>query len=573
MKPPFVPSLVLLLAIAVPSLTLLPSWQAARSTPAGEVYLGFRFMPVDHFQYASFIRQARDDGRLLMENQFTGEPQRPSYLMPYFWALGLSARLTGASIPAVWECFRVTGGAFLILAFWRFTQRWLDRHRHRLMATALFALGGGVTWLFELLSLAGVPRAGLLTYPSEGFWNWSAFGTLFVGHWVWAAAAFLLLADALLARPGWRRDAALLVLPPAVWLIHPYAGMVAWLTIGLVPVIPLLARDPERARVSMRCVMPALLSFLPVGAYLLWARSDEVFRLASQHGFRWTVTYGIWWYPIAYGLLLPLAWRGLRAGARPPGRTGDLLLAWILAAAALSLDPFFSGVKFQYLLFPPLAAAASRGLVFTLASPGVFSRALVRPVGAAVLVVTLGLSAPAALATSMLRGPGEDVYAPESVVEACRWLSGQPPGVVLAGYWSSNRIPWLAGHKVYMGHWFLTIHEAGKREKVVRFFDAGVAAAERTAIMEATGARYLFYGPSERRAAPLAPDLPILAAYRNPGVTIYDIPRRVTSCVPADSSSSICSHEITPASTSSVNASRKSPDDPPDRYTALLISR
>jgi len=572
MKPRLVPWSVLLLAIVVPASTLLPSWWAARSTPPDEVYLGFRFMAVDHFQYAAFIRQARDDGRLLMENPFTGESQRPSYLMPYFWFLGRAARATGASIPAVWEFFRVMGGVLLILAFWRLSARWLTGRRQRAAATALFALGGGVTWLFTLLGIAGVGPASRLAYPDEAFWNWSAFGTLFVGHWVWSAAAFMLLADALLARPGWRRDLALLVLPPIVWLLHPYAGMAAWLAIGLMPCIPWITRDPARARESLRSVAPALIAFLPIGVYLLWARGDEVFRLTSAHGFAWTVTYGLWWYPIAYGFLLPLAWRGLRELWRRPGRAGDLLVAWIVAAAALSLDPYFSGVKFQYLLFPPLAAAASVGLAGAGSGAG-WLRWTSRPAGMAALVLLLGLGAPVTLATQTIRGASPEAYAPEDVVKACEWLEEQPPGLVFAGYGTSTRIPWLTGHKVYLGHWFLTIHAESKREVLMGFFRPRTPPARKAAFLEATGARYLFYGPSERQWGPLAPGLPVLPAYRNAGVTIYDIQRRATAAFSADSISSICSQEITPASTRSVNASRNSSDDPPDRYTASLISR
>jgi len=520
-----IPPVILLLAVLMPAATLLPSWQAARSAPEDQVYLGFRFMAVDHYQYAAFIRQARDDGRLLMENLFTGEAQRPSYLMPYFWVLGMVTRVTGWSIPAAWEVFRVAGGVLYILVFWRLTARFLTRRDDRILATGLFAAGGGIDWVATLCASAGVPGAARLAYPSESFWNWSTAGTLLVGHWVWAAATFVLAADVLLSRAGWRRDLALFLLAPAIWLIHPYAGMVSYLTFGLAPLIPLAARDTARARDALRRVAPALLSFVPVGLYLLWARGDEVFRLTSQRGLTWTVTFGFWWYPVAYGALLPLAWLGLRGATKRPDPGRDLVLAWMGAAAVLSLNPFLSGVKFQYLLFPPLAIAAALGVARLLRENDRRLPALRRTGPAIALGLALTLGAPVDYVRELVQGPPRDVYAPVSFVEACRWLEGQPDGLVFAGYWTGNRVPWLAGKRVFFGHWFLTIEGARKREELLRFFDPQASPSEKADILEGSDARYLFYGPSERRSSPLAPGLPVLPAYRNAGIVIYDIPR------------------------------------------------
>src|SRR5512134_2752271 len=110
------PAPVLILALAVPLLGMLATLQGWYGQhPPERIFLGFRYMSGDHYQYASFMRQAQQDGRFLMENRYTTEPQKGVYVFPFFWLLGSVARLTGATLPAVWELFRLTGGFLLIL--------------------------------------------------------------------------------------------------------------------------------------------------------------------------------------------------------------------------------------------------------------------------------------------------------------------------------------------------------------------------------------------------------------------------------------------------------------------------
>ncbi|MFQ5845107.1 MAG: hypothetical protein ACE5JG_08985, partial [Planctomycetota bacterium] len=76
------PAPILAVALALPLLSLVPSWEGyLAQSPPDRIFMGFRYMAADHYQYASFIRQAREDGRFLMENLFTSEPQRGVYIM------------------------------------------------------------------------------------------------------------------------------------------------------------------------------------------------------------------------------------------------------------------------------------------------------------------------------------------------------------------------------------------------------------------------------------------------------------------------------------------------------------
>src|SRR5262245_30647493 len=84
------PAAVLILALVVPLCSLIPAWHARSETPAGFQFMGFRYMPGDHYQYAAFMQQARDTGSLLMRNPFTSEPQQGVFLLLYFWIVGVT---------------------------------------------------------------------------------------------------------------------------------------------------------------------------------------------------------------------------------------------------------------------------------------------------------------------------------------------------------------------------------------------------------------------------------------------------------------------------------------------------
>jgi hypothetical protein len=494
------------------------------------VFLGFRHQMNDHFQYAAFARQARDGSGLLMENPFTAEEQRPSYLLPFLWAVGVAARATGASIPAVWEVFRLAGGVLYVLAFWRLAGHYVREERRRLLVTALFAAGGGLDWIATLL-VPVVPPLAPLEGAYEQFWNWSAFGSMALPNWTWPAATFLLACEIELSRPP-GADLLLLVLLALVWFLHPYTGMVAYLAFGLVPAVPVAAafaarRRPAWALLLRRRLRPALVAvaaFVPVAAYLLWARGEPVFAITSERGFSYTDRFSLWWYPLSYGLLLPLGAVGLRALAGEESPRRDLLLAWLVAAFVLSVNPFYAGVKFQYLVFPPLALLAGIGLLRLWDGSGRARRLLAVPRVRVALGLLLFLNAPIALARRPATPdtiPG--LYMNGAEIDAMRWLGDQPQGVVMSAFWSGARLPWLAGKKVYLGHWFLTPSANRKAQDMLRFFSPRAPTPAKRSILEQSRIRYVYVGPLERNLGSVDPDLPLTKIYDERGVQIYRV--------------------------------------------------
>ena len=522
---------VVLLALVVPVAAASAAWQGYlfEDLP-NRIFLGFRFMAGDHYQYAAFIRQAQDGGGLLMRNPFASEPQAGVFVLPIFWAMGKLARLTGGSIVLWWEIFRIVGGALYILAFWSLSSLYFRSVRHRTLATALFCLGGGLDWIIQTLNSAGVHNLHKLLYPSQFHWNWSTFGSMLMPNWIWPAL-ILTVAVRLACGPGLRRDLLLLGLMPLLWFAHPYSAMVGYLMFALLPLAPLLiaaaGRSPMpwgRLGANLRVALPALLSFALVVPYLLWARTDLVFRLCSERGMQWTDTFSPWWYLLTYGLLLPLAWFGARVLVKEASLQGELLLSWLAAAVILSVNPFYAGVKFQYLVFPPLAVLAMRGLLELHARSALVRRLATSRAAVAGLAAVLCLNAMLIPIKDLADTPKDaTIFATSGELAAMKWLDGQPDGVVLCAHRAGNRIPWLSGKAVFVGHWFLTPDRDAKQKKARMFFSQRVPLPARLAVLQESRARYVYVGPDEGSGGFAPAGLPLNRMYQSGQYTIYQV--------------------------------------------------
>jgi len=504
---------------------MIPTWQGYReSSYPDRVFLGFPVMPGDHYQYASLMRQAQEDASLLMKNEFTTEPQRGTFILLYYWVIGRVSHWTGASLITLWEAFRLMGGFLYIIMFWVFTQRFFQQRGRRVFATVLFGFAGGLDWILELLRVSSPPGVSM-GLPYDYFWNWCTFGTMLVATWVWPALMMLAACHIMLSRSR-LRDAALFVLLPVVWLTHHHSAMVAYLMFGLAPLMPLvvaaarLERLPwARARELFRLVLPALLSLVLAAAYVFWARGDTVFKLTAEATFAWTPFYSVWWYPLAYGILFPLAYFGIRDVAKEGSNAGHLLLAWLSAAFFLSVNPLAGGVKYQYLLFPPMVILAARGLYLLIDKVEAFKRtAKPGPIAAGFLIL-LFVNAP----LSLFKGVAPSSFLPASEIEAMKWLHGQPEGIVLSSPGSGNILPWLSGKKVYAGHWFMTLNLNKKTREVAYFFAPQAPLSTKREILRQSQARYVYYGGYETALGEVDTGLPLRKGYEKDGVSIYEV--------------------------------------------------
>jgi len=535
-KPSRIPAVVLVIAVLLPLLNALPTWNGYLDERLPDrVFLGFRYMAGDHYQYASFVRQAADEGRFFMENRFTTEPQQGRYLLLYMWLAGQVCRFTGLDVPAAWEVLRFLSGIFFMLAAWSFAGRFFPDRKGRMLAYVLVAFSGGVGYLLYLIT--GEPGAGItVAYLKDAWnyqWNWSTFSSMLVPMWV-APAAIFVVCGAILAREkaAGMRDAILLfALPPLIWFMHPYSGLAAYAAFGLYPLIPAAAAlwsvQPipwPKVGERLRAVLPALASFAVVAAYMLWARKDAVYAVNGQRVFTWNPTYSVFLYPFAYGLLLPLALFGMKWASSIPEKARHVTIAWLAAAVVLSVNPFLSGVKFQYLIHMPLALFAAHGIL-ELRKRSKAARAMSSGLGAVVFGALLFAGTPLILLKDVPKTAGDaDIYLSTPEIDAMKFLKEQPQGAVLCTTRSGNRIAWLSEKKVYLGHWFLTIDINTKGSEVAAFFDRRVPADQKLAWLHQKGLAYVYAGPEEKSLGGVDEGIGLRTIYDKGGVTIYTVP-------------------------------------------------
>jgi hypothetical protein len=522
------PAVVPAVALLVPLVHCLPGWQESlRDRPPREIFLGFPYMAEDHFVHASLARQTGDEGRIFVENRFTTEPQKGRFLFFYFPIVGIVTRMLGVSLPLAWDLMRVVVGFAFFLVVWRFTAAFFTSTSERLLGYVFVALSGGIGWIVRpMLTAVGAPSS-VAEAPSLGLeWNWSTYASTAMPHWT--AAELLLLLSALVLCGGWRlggawRWLAGLVLPPLCFFAHPYTGVAAYLTFVLFVAAPALV--PAQAghrlrqlRENLISALPFLVSFVFVAAYEIWARGDPVFAATNRRLLDWNRGNAVLAYPVTYGLLLPLAsigWRGSLELATP---VRHLLAAWIGAAFLLAVNPVAAAVKFQYLLHLPIALLAAAGWQHLRRS----QRA--RRIPLLILVTALFLHAPWRVVAELANGIGDpSAFISAEELEAMTFLDAQPPANVLCAYESGNRIGWISGKRVYVGHWFMTLDLERKRGEVSAFFDPAASLERKRTFLRANDVRYVYFGPGERSAGRVDPALHLQSIYRNPKVTIYRV--------------------------------------------------
>ena len=104
-----------------------------------------------------------------------------------------------------------------------------------------------------------------------------------------------------------------------------------------------------------------------------------------------------------------------------------------------------------------------------------------------------------------------------------KWLDRRPDGIVLSSQRAGNRIPWLAGKVVYVGHWFLTPDLDTKLMRARMFFSPRAPLPARSAILRESRARYVYVGPDEAPEGFDPSGLPLTRIYQAGQHAIYEV--------------------------------------------------
>jgi len=528
------------LAILVLAISCLPYVLGYGFTPPGWGFSGFIINAEDSNTYLAAMQQGAQ-GAWRFRLLYTPEEHPGAFLYLFYLLLGHLSALTGLSLILIYHLARLFCGLALLMVAYFFIAFFIRRRAVRWIAYLLVCFSSGLGWLVLLIN--ATPPGGIS--PID-FWLMDAytfFSVLLFPHFSLAMASLLavFIASLLYFRAG--RTRCLLGAGVALWvlfLVNP----------KILPVVAAALAGHWVLLFGLRRTLPwcemwgpivlgsSLTPWLAYYGYVLI--SNPVLGLLIKQDI--TLSPPPLYYLLGYGLVFLLAIGGAIHVAKQRRERGIFLLAWPLAAIVTLYLPFQTQRRMITGLHVPLCILASLGL-FKYVLPTVYrsrvSRAISRTLSydrrrlrlfiLNLIVVTtfpssLYLLASASLAA--LQGH-PTLFHTEAENQAIDWLAenSQPTDTILCSYWVGNYIPARIGHRVFWGHWNLTLDFVSKRRLVEAFFQGETDDAARQELLQAYGIAYLFYGPQERALGDFNPeDKPyLMKTFSNSKVSIYRV--------------------------------------------------
>lgn len=528
------------LAVGLAVLLSLPYLFAWAITPPERAYMGHLWNPDEPNVYYSWMRQAAD-GRLLLQDLFTTEPQDGKFTNVFFVVLGWCARLARGAVVPVYAVARLACAAFLFYSLYAFAAALGASRAVRIGAVVLGATASGLGWLavtlgpswpgflgpVDCVDLGWAVRSGAA--PSEGLMMPEA-NTL-------ASALLLPLFSFSMALMLWSVILLWAALRSGDLKAAVKAGLVGLVlgnvhTYDLVPLhllaLVLLLSLTLLRRLCVRglgayAIFGALSS--PGLLYQLWVfRADAVFR---EKALTVTASPSLMSYSVSFGLPLALAVAGSVFVLRRREWQWLPAVCWLAVGLGVA---FLPGLSFQrkmiegvHLPMVTLAAVAATRWLPARQLRRRVERHRGRMRTALVLTTLLCLpsSASFVLGRALMSVVENNVSRTTTVfmppysiarddLDCLRWIGehAEPDAAVLCLPMLGSYVPGLTGHKVYAGHWAETLRFG--REKLPAAMAAIVGDDPQRGRRALSACRYLIAGEyelwaraSERRPTPL----------------------------------------------------------------------
>jgi hypothetical protein len=527
--------------VVLATVTTAPYVAAALRTPSGHMFTGVLTAYDDTFTYFAWTRQSAD-GRLLMCDMFTSEPQACEFFLPLWNILGLTARVTHAPIAVIFHAARILGTLLLLLAAQAVGRLVINKRRRVKYSLWLYATSGGFGWVVyavksrnNLLAARDVSGSVDLNLPEA-----IAFRSVFAQvHFAVGVAllcsAIKLFFDALVQKESKRAFAAG-ALVSLLAVVHPYMVVVALSVAG----VTLLTRTRliERAKISKadlfltaRLGGAIFATALPGVAYLVYvSRSNEVLR-------EWlritdTLSPAPWEYGLGFGFVLLLAGFGFCLMWTDGAPYGRLLLVWSLVQAALLYAPFSFQRRFVEGLQLPLCIAAS--VAFFWIADRRFQRGALpcRRVFLGGIIALASITNAGFIAGQFLlqRSASASIdsrrYVSTDLVAAFNWLSerSDPDAVVFSSYLTGSLTPSMTGLRVFLGHYGQTINSEEKGGQVTAFYTGAMGGDSARQLFMEQRVRYVIHGQFERAISDsFVPPSWLKLAYSVGDVEIFEV--------------------------------------------------
>ncbi|HLF28661.1 MAG TPA: hypothetical protein VJG32_20195 [Anaerolineae bacterium] len=460
----------------------------------------------------------------------TSENHAGVLMRTFFIALGHVARIFDLSLPLVYQIARLVFGALFLVAAYRFIAALASRPEVRRVAFTLVAFSSGLGWLMQMLAPAGPDGIS----PID-FWliDANSFFSIFIFPHFTAAMALLLeifrrLIQALeldraipprVPRPLDTFSVALFAFLLAT--IHPYLMA---LIVGPAAIFgaaqALRGRPPARA--WWMFVTGTLIGAAPVLLYsAIVFGSEPVFRAWAAQNL--TPSPPPIYYVLGFGLVLALAFVGLKQFVRENGDRAVFILIWIALVAGLIYLPVGIQRRFIEGIHVPLSLIAAYGLVRLTERLAARTRFVIVNLTLALaslstMYLVVGYTTAAAMRSEAFFHSGD-------LIAVVDWLGAHSvwDDTVLAAEPTGSLIPARIGQRVALGHWAETVAYADRQRDIARFYDAATPDADRVELLKQLGVRFVLFGSHERALGAFDPArAPYLQpVYASSAVSVY----------------------------------------------------
>jgi hypothetical protein len=457
----------------------------------------------DTLSYASWATQAKL-GYITFSDLFTTEPHSRALFNLYFLAVGFLTRVIGTDALSVMEFSSLLLGPLSVFAVLMVVRELKFNPMTQALSLVLVFLGSGISGLMIMLDTRGLH----LLSPGADAHYLDLFPLSSLVFYPYHAATFVLLAvivmlsTRLLAMDGGPSPARLAALLGALFLltglVRPYEAVTLLVVFNLAALVGLVVgRGAHLGKTIAVCLIVDVLALPPI-AYAAFMTTQPVWRSFADNSMAFE-TGGSGFFFKGFAILWTLASVGLYFAIIDGKRLLTVVSCWaIVGAALLLLSPSY-GSKFAGGSVLPNALLGAYGVQRLLEKSRLFRPLVVGAVGVMCLTPIVAFA-------DILQVGAPQIDAELLIVgKRIRELEGTRLPVLLTEANAGAVLVALFGHRVYAGHWSLTLGYLSKVEQLKRAgVDASSPAASGydrallTELIRDSGANYLLL----RRTAP-----------------------------------------------------------------------
>jgi hypothetical protein len=513
------------LAVLLSLLWSLPVFYGYRDTPADNEmspqFLGW-IRSDDFHRYGSFIDQTRYQNRLIYMDYSAVEPQSPRMIAAYFSVLGLVGKALPLPAQTLWLFSSWVISFVFVFALSSVLVKWASNSRQVCFAMLLIMFSGGLEVLAHSLGMA-IPR-------EKNFWM-DGFSTFCTFHNPLKIAGITCVLSMMYFWQLWlekKRLTHLIIVSALVlfsWAIHPNSAIPGYVALVItVFCASKYMHKPRQWQMFFSVYSPLLISFTAILLYIIWMRTDvTTANIIKQYHIPWLVE-PFRFYPVRYGVMLPLGIVGLCCCIRRCRLTDVMFAGWWLGAELFAHFSNMSGLLFQHMVHLPMAVFAAWTLEkITAVSPKIKWALL------AGLFCVFAFQNGYIL-QKVIRQTRQDVW-PTSLywtmgeIRAAEELRNYPQGNVLVSRNAGNKVAWLALKPVFLGHWGTTPSRHEKEQEIVSFFNPNTSFLWRQELLKRYDIDYIWYGPDEQLSGVIESRSFLEEIIKNKAVTVYRVLR------------------------------------------------